>query len=391
MGNNSQFRDGLWYACLIWITASAGGLLNGTDLGRSVEGDERSASVAEPQPVEEFAKVKAEWDVLEKRLSDMIAQFREVPAEQREPLRKAYLELVASAPRALSRLRSSSIAEYRRLGNEQKEVVRTLLGLLSNDLKTDQYAQALEIARLLIERECPDKTLLGKAAAAAYGLNDFSTAQRYLQQAAEANLLDAAQKMLLAELTEIREEWEEEQQRRERERKADDLPRVRLTTSKGEIVVELFENEAPQTVANFIHLVENKFYDGLTFHRVVGGLLAQAGCPKGDGTGGPGYRIYSEVDREDARHHFAGYLSLAHDAGANTGGSQFFFTFAPAFQLDTKHTVFGRILEGQEVLTKLHRRQTTQAAEESDRIVRAVVIRKRSHAYEPRKVSADRK
>lgn len=386
MGNNSQTCDGLWYACLLWMTASVSGLLSSAELSRRAEGEERSVSVAEPLPVEEFTKVKAEWDVLEKRLSDMIAQFREVPAEQREPLRKAYLELVASAPRALSRLRSSSIAEYRRLGNEQKEVVRTLLGLLANDLKADQYAQTLEIARLLIERECPDKTLPGKAAAAAYGLNDFVTAERYLQQAAAANSLDAAQKMLLAELPEIREEWEEEQQRRELERKADDLPRVRLTTSKGEMVVELFENEAPQTVANFIHLVENKFYDGLTFHRVVGGLLAQGGCPKGDGTGGPGYRIYSEAEREDARHHFAGYLSLAQDAGPNTGGSQFFFTLAPAFQLDTKHTVFGRILEGQEVLTKLHRRQTTQAPEESDRIVRASVLRKRPHSYEPRKV-----
>jgi cyclophilin family peptidyl-prolyl cis-trans isomerase len=161
---------------------------------------------------------------------------------------------------------------------------------------------------------------------------------------------------------------------------------VRLTTSKGDVVVELFENEAPQTVANFIHLVESKFYDGLTFHRVIGGLLAQTGCPKGDGTGGPGYRIYCEAQREDARHHFAGSLSMAHE-GRNTGGSQFFFTLNPTFQFDGKHTVFGRIIEGQSVLPKLHRRQTSQAPEESDRIIRATVIRKRPHTYEPSKVS----
>ena len=106
-----------------------------------------------------------------------------------------------------------------------------------------------------------------------------------------------------------------------------DLPRVELKTSKGDVVIELFEDEAPNTVANFIQLVEKKYYDGLKFHRVIDGFMAQGGCPKGTGTAGPGYSIACECQLKGARKHARGSLSMAH-AGRDTGGSQFFITFA---------------------------------------------------------------
>ena len=166
---------------------------------------------------------------------------------------------------------------------------------------------------------------------------------------------------------------------------ANDLPRVKFTTSKGEIVIELFENEAPGAVANFVNLIEKKYYDGLTFHRVLAGFMAQGGCPKGDGTGGPGYHIACECEREDYRHHFAGTLSMAH-AGKNTGGSQFFLTFKPTPHLDGRHTAFGRVIEGFDVLAKLQRRDPQRSRVEPDKIVKAEVLRKRDHAYEPKKL-----
>ncbi len=169
-----------------------------------------------------------------------------------------------------------------------------------------------------------------------------------------------------------------------REQQADDLPRVKLTTTKGDIVVELFENEAPNTTANFIRLTEGKFYDGLSFHRVLRGFIAQSGDPLGTGAGGPGYAIDCECVHEDHRCHFAGSLSMAH-AGPNTGGSQFFLTFAPTPHLNGKHTVFGRVVEGMDVLAKLQRidPEEPKGEKKADRIITARVLRIRSHDYEP--------
>jgi cyclophilin family peptidyl-prolyl cis-trans isomerase len=159
------------------------------------------------------------------------------------------------------------------------------------------------------------------------------------------------------------------------------------------IVIELFENEAPETVGNFVSLVEKKFYDGLTFHRVLPNFMAQGGDPDGNGGGSPGYSIYCETGKPNARKHFRGTLSMAH-AGKDTGGSQFFLTFRPTPHLNPGkpevspgHTVFGRVIEGMDVLPKLQRRDP-QALNPPppDKIVKAEVIRKRNHAYEPNKV-----
>jgi len=112
----------------------------------------------------------------------------------------------------------------------------------------------------------------------------------------------------------------------------------------SEIKIELFEQDAPNTVANFEALANSGFYDGLTFHRVIPGFVAQGGCPNGDGTGGPGYMIDCEIN---ANKHERGAVSMAH-AGPNTGGSQFFIVYEPQPHLDGVHTVFGRVTEGME-------------------------------------------
>lgn len=114
-----------------------------------------------------------------------------------------------------------------------------------------------------------------------------------------------------------------------------------MKTSKGEIKLKLYKDEAPNTVANFISLVNDGFYDNLNFHRVIPGFMAQGGCPQGTGTGGPGWSIACETSTNTSKHE-KGTLSMAH-AGPNTGGSQFFICFAPCQHLDGVHTVFGGI------------------------------------------------
>ncbi len=126
---------------------------------------------------------------------------------------------------------------------------------------------------------------------------------------------------------------------------------VTFQTTLGEIRMEVFEDKVPKTAANFLGLVRKGFYNGLTFHRVIPGFMIQGGCPKGDGTGGPGYEIPDEF-HPSLRHTGPGILSMA-NAGPNTGGSQFFITLAPTRWLDGKHAIFGRVTQGQEIVEKI--------------------------------------
>lgn len=116
------------------------------------------------------------------------------------------------------------------------------------------------------------------------------------------------------------------------------MTRAIMETDKGTINLELFEQDAPNTVKNFVDLSEKGFYNGLTFHRVIPNFVIQGGCPQGTGTGGPGYTIKCEINPNK---HVAGSLSMAH-AGRDTGGSQFFICHSPQSHLDGKHTVFGK-------------------------------------------------
>jgi peptidyl-prolyl cis-trans isomerase B (cyclophilin B) len=119
-------------------------------------------------------------------------------------------------------------------------------------------------------------------------------------------------------------------------------------TDKGVIRIELFDDKTPNTVANFEKLCEKNFYDGLTFHRVIPDFMIQGGCPEGTGTGGPGYRFEDEFHPE-LKHDGPGILSMA-NAGPNTNGSQFFITHVATPHLNGKHSVFGKVIEGQEVV-----------------------------------------
>ena len=131
-----------------------------------------------------------------------------------------------------------------------------------------------------------------------------------------------------------------------------------IETSKGVIRLELHEDRAPKTVANFEKLAGEGFYDGLTFHRVIPNFMIQTGCPQGTGTGGPGYQFEDEFD-DSLRHDRAGILSMA-NAGPNTNGSQFFITHGPTPHLDGKHSVFGVVTEGQDVVDSIEQGDTME-------------------------------
>lgn len=136
-----------------------------------------------------------------------------------------------------------------------------------------------------------------------------------------------------------------------------------IKTNKGEMKVEFYDNDAPKTVANFVKLAKDGFYNGLTWHRVLPDFVIQGGCPKGNGTGGPGYKIDCELDG-DNQYHDRGVLSMAH-AGRNTGGSQFFICHSRnnTSHLDRNHTCFGKVVEGVEVIDQIRVGDTIEAIE----------------------------
>lgn len=144
-------------------------------------------------------------------------------------------------------------------------------------------------------------------------------------------------------------------------------------TSMGTFKVELFEDKAPRTAQNFISLVNKGFYNGLIFHRVIDGFMIQGGDPKGNGTGGPGYVIPDEFHK-DLKHTGAGMLSMA-NAGPNTGGSQFFITLDATPWLDGKHAIFGKVVEGLDVVKALGKVKTgAQDRPQTDVVMKKITI-----------------
>lgn len=135
-----------------------------------------------------------------------------------------------------------------------------------------------------------------------------------------------------------------------------------IETNKGTIRAQLFDDKVPKTVANFEKLASQGFYNGLKFHRVIADFMVQTGCPKGTGTGDPGYKFADEFHK-DLKHSGPGILSMA-NSGPNTNGSQFFITHVPCPWLDNKHSVFGKVLEGQDIV---------DAIKQGDKMVKVTV------------------
>ncbi len=335
------------------------------------------------------------WDATFDAWKNLLGEMRELrgrydAAEEDEipGLRKEYRDLVAKGREFLERLRTDGMAAFQEAPLEDRELTRFLVKMASDDAKHDRFERVTELTSVLIENGSEDGAVFNAAGTAAFAMNDFEKAKEYLTKAEEAGELADNGAKFLPVVDDYIKFWATEQKVRQAEAEADDLPRVKMTTNKGELVIELFENEAPQTIGNFVSLVEQGFYDGLTFHRVLPGFMAQGGCPKGDGTGDPGYSIYGECDGDDTRMHFRGSLSMAHSGSPNSGGSQFFLTFVPTPWLNKQHTVFGRVVEGLDVLEQIQRRDPESASpSEPDKIIKAEVLRKRpDHKYVPSKV-----
>ena len=147
---------------------------------------------------------------------------------------------------------------------------------------------------------------------------------------------------------------------------------AKFNTEIGEFEIELFPDKTPTTVNNFVFLARDGFYDGTTFHRVIPGFMAQGGDPTGSGMGGPGYKFRDEFD-PSLRHNAAGILSMA-NAGPGTNGSQFFITYGPQPHLDGKHSVFGKVTKGMDIVNKIRERDPMRDPRPGTQIINVEII-----------------
>lgn len=333
----------------------------------------------------------AQWKEMLAKLRDLRTQWASTRPQERAPIEKEYQALVEEAEAFETKMIAAAEAAVATESKKKSEAGKLLAEQLKYDVDRDDYEAALPIARVLIEHGYENPRIYNYGGMAAVCTNHFDEAEQWLKEGDKHSVLDVPQKQFLEHLDEYQELWRQEQELRDAEAKADDLPRVLLKTNKGDLVVELFENEAPNTVANFLTLVEKGYFDGLEFHRVMPHFMAQGGDPKNDGTGGPGYTIPDEQKLPEHRNHFRGSLSMANTGQPNSGGSQFFVMFRPTMHLNGRHAVFGRVMEGFDVLAKIQRNRDENdepTGDKPDKIVSAKVLRKRPHEYKVKKIGA---
>ena len=353
---------------------------------------EAAGESTESQPARKAYDAKlAQWKQMLKDLQALRAEFDTAKPSQIPGIRKQWDEIVSQGDVLFPELRAAALAAFvEDPQTRDRALVRMLIELAGEALLADDYETCEHITVTMLEAGSNDRKLHDMIGISKFANHKFAEAEAAFKRAEQVGEISQMGRNYYGEVKSgYVELWKKEAAIRQAEAEADDLPRVKLTTSKGEIIIELFENEAPETVGNFINLVEQGYYDGLKFHRVLQNFMAQTGCPKGDGTGGPGYRIYCEcLTRNDHRKFFTGSLGMAH-GGPNTGGSQFFITFRPTANLNGKHTCFGRVIQGLEIareITKINP-EKPDAKVQPDKVITAEVLRKRDHDYVPRRVS----
>ena len=370
-----------------------------------------AAPVASAEAVaanEAFEALVDQWNELIEQLKQLQQKRDAAAGDARTEIETQMAELRQQAAALVDKVADAGLAAYQIDQLAFPRVNSTLLAIAQFHVigdprgdGGDHYEKALKLAKGLIDAGAGEKwpQLYLFAGMSAYCVGELDLAEEFLKKADGAGMFanlpqptggePPSLKLLidahgyLESLPTHRKHWEEEQAIRAADAKADDLPRVKLKTTQGDIVIELFENEAPQSVANFITLVKKGYYDGVTFHRVLPLFMAQGGDPEGTGGGGPGYNIKDEQRAAKARRHFRGSMSMANTGQPNSGGSQFFLTFVPTSYLDGRHAVFGRVIEGMDAAASLKRRNPDGPGPlpMPDRILTGEVLRDRGHQY----------
>ena len=284
---------------------------------------------------------------------------------------------------------------------EEQTVLAFRMALSSGD--EGRIGIANRVMKKMLKLRPDDQRVWVSAARVAVFTNDYQIAARLLNEKPDLiNELPLEDKRLYATLERFGKRWEKEKVIRQAEAKADDLPRVEFKTSKGSIVIELFENEAPDTGGNFIHLVESGFYENAFFHQVLRNFRAQTGLGFRDRRPPTDYQIASEAKLDNARHIFRGTIAtIPKDYTAGAGEFSIYTAPNPFASEEYEETVFGRVISGMDVVdilkvnarfNKDHTSEPVKSDLPDDYIVSAKVLRKRPNVnYHPKKLSPSKK
>lgn len=383
-GQRLSFRHYWWFSLFcLWPSVVGCGPIGSATATSDTTGERKGLSRTRA----EFEDVFGRWKTLLGELRDLELAFHTVGPSSREELAKQYYGKLVEGFTLENELLTAATRAFVSEPEENEDLKEFLIQVSSLLVGAECYEDALRVSQLLLDNQVEEQSVYDNAAKSAFACAEFDSAERYLRIVVKekGNVGPAAGFLRMIEP--YRDEWNKEQKLREAEQLAADLPRVILRTVCGEIELELFENEAPNTVANFIWLVEREFYDGLPFYKVVPEFAATSGCPNGDGSGSPGYFIRHEFNKPNRRVNFRGSLCTV-GKGPYANGCQFHLTFMPSPQLEGQSTVFGRVVRGLEVLSKLQRRGDDPLSSNvrPDRIITARVLRKRNHDYNPKTI-----
>jgi cyclophilin family peptidyl-prolyl cis-trans isomerase len=361
----------------------------------TARGGAQAAPASKKQIAKNYEQAAQKWrETLKELLRIKLEHSTSRPAN-RKSLQKEWIDQLGAQLDALWKVHDTGADAYNAHAVPLADLEGFLVRLVEHDVNNGRYEWGYQLASRLREAGCIDTKLDDLYGNAAFSANRFNEAKVALERKfrgqtdVDRTFLDIVERYQTL--------WKEEEAIREKEAD-DDLPRVLLQTTKGDIVLELFENEAPATVGNFIYLVDKGFYNGLKFHNVERGFVAQSGCPDGTGKGGPGYSIYCECYQANRRNHFGGTVAMAkvrNKAGESikhSGGSQFSLNVRPAPHLNGSYTAFGRVIEGLNVITLLQVQGEDVVTPEGetparpDVIIKAKVLRRRAHEYLPNRV-----
>ena len=340
------------------------------------EGQNGSTNTNTADPAE-YQRLHEQWLVLERELQTIAAEFSAAEPSRRTIPRARFDAKMREATDVLTRLRDEALAAYEATPNADEELVKLLIGFMINDASQSRAKTSLTGSFSVDEATGDELRADWKALELAELLMSNGCDLKHFEAAASAPRLSLDQREIM-----------EEALIRAQQVNAERLPQVQFDIVdsggqvKGSLVIELFEDDAPNTVANFINLVEQGYYNGHEFYRVLADFKAECGCPNGDGTGGPGYEIRDEIVPFESRRHFTGTISMANDGSPDSSGSRFILSLVRTSELDRTNTVFGRIVSGIELLGDLQLRNPDLAAQpNADRIDTATVIFKREHEY----------
>ena len=365
----------------------------GLVIGAAVSADEVATpeSPATPAPSaealaarQEFDQAIKPWRQLARHMQELRTRFLASNPENRKAVREEYGQVLEDSETVLRELVPVLKKAYA-ANPTDSELTELMVTLALLYFDGDKFEGSLDLAETLIASGFPRPEIYNIAGQSAHEMDQLDVAEKYLRMGLDKNALNPVGRQLLEDLPQRRAVVEGEMARRAADEAKGDLPRMRLHTTRGDIVLELFEDDEPNTVSSYLGLVADGSFDGLAFHRVISGFGAMSGSPNSDGQGGPGYETLFENDAEHARPHLRGYVSMV-PLSKRTNGSQFFITLRPmsAKGLDGKQTVFGRVIEGMDVVARLRRYdvQEPNSLFDPDRILEATIIRRRGHRYD---------